>query len=148
MPGGSVDGEALLTPQILRGLGDKLYDKRKLAALEVEQLVKNLAREVRPPSCLPGALPCTSPIELGQRCVWRMRSIRPQGTTNCRMKHSGGRSRLSGRSVGAAGLLAHGDADSGPPDARLRVLAAGQLPQGRPAGAGRCRGRAGRPERG
>ena len=58
MPGGSVDGEALLTQQILRGLGDKLYDKRKLAALEVEQLVKNLAREVRPPSChtcLPGA---------------------------------------------------------------------------------------------
>ncbi|KAK9844103.1 hypothetical protein WJX81_004529 [Elliptochloris bilobata] len=45
MPAGSVDGEALLTQQVLRGLGDKLYDKRKLAALEVEQLVKNLARE-------------------------------------------------------------------------------------------------------
>ncbi len=48
MPPGNVDGEALLTQQVLRGLGDKLYDKRKLAALEVEQLVKNLAREVRP----------------------------------------------------------------------------------------------------
>ena len=58
MPGGSVDGEALLTQQILRGLGDKLYDRRKLAALEVEQLVKNLAREVRPPSYLPGEPPC------------------------------------------------------------------------------------------
>lgn len=48
MPPGNVDGEALLTQQVLRGLGDKLYDKRKLAALEVEQLVKNLAREVCP----------------------------------------------------------------------------------------------------
>ena len=28
---------------VVRGIGDKLYEKRKCAALEVEQLVKNLA---------------------------------------------------------------------------------------------------------
>lgn len=43
-PGGDVD--TLLSQVILRGLGDKLYDKRKAAALEVEQLVKTLAKEV------------------------------------------------------------------------------------------------------
>jgi hypothetical protein len=45
MPPG-VDVETLLSQIVLRGLGDKLYDKRKAAALEVEQLVKNLAKEV------------------------------------------------------------------------------------------------------
>ncbi len=44
-PGADVD--TLLSQVVLRGLGDKLYDKRKAAALEVEQLVKTLAREVR-----------------------------------------------------------------------------------------------------
>ncbi|CAL8466856.1 g6392 [Coccomyxa elongata] len=42
-PGADVD--TLLSQVVLRGLGDKLYDKRKAAALEVEQLVKTLARE-------------------------------------------------------------------------------------------------------
>ena len=45
MPPGN-DSDTLLTPVVLRGIGDKLYDKRKAAALEVEQLVKTLAREV------------------------------------------------------------------------------------------------------
>jgi hypothetical protein len=58
MPAGSLDGgEALLNQQVLRGLGDKLYDKRKLAALEVEQLVKNLAREARGPGPAPQPAP-------------------------------------------------------------------------------------------
>ena len=39
-------------PWCCGGIGDKLYDKRKAAALEVEQLVKTLAREVLLlPSC-------------------------------------------------------------------------------------------------
>ena len=34
-------------PQVvLRGLGDKLYDRRKTAALEVEKLIKYLAAQV------------------------------------------------------------------------------------------------------
>ena len=45
MPAGT-EGETQLTQVVLRGLGDKLYDKRKAAALEVEQLIKNLAKEV------------------------------------------------------------------------------------------------------
>lgn len=58
MPAGSLDGgEVLLNQQVLRGLGDKLYDKRKLAALEVEQLVKNLAREARGPGPAPRPAP-------------------------------------------------------------------------------------------
>ena len=37
----------ILLPQpVLRGIGDKLYDKRKSAALEVEQLMKALAAQV------------------------------------------------------------------------------------------------------
>ena len=39
--------DALLASATLKGLGDKLYDRRKAAALEVEQLIKHLAREVR-----------------------------------------------------------------------------------------------------
>ena len=50
MPPGN-DSDTLLTPVVLRGIGDKLYDKRKAAALEVEQLVKTLAREVLICSC-------------------------------------------------------------------------------------------------
>ncbi len=34
--------ESPLTPAILRGLGDRSYDKRKTAALEVTSLVKSL----------------------------------------------------------------------------------------------------------
>ena len=45
MPAGA-DGDSQLTQVVLKGLGDKLYDKRKAAALEVEQLIKNLAKEV------------------------------------------------------------------------------------------------------
>ena len=45
MPAGT-EGDTQLTQVVLRGLGDKLYDKRKAAALEVEQLIKTLAREV------------------------------------------------------------------------------------------------------
>ena len=45
MPAGT-EGDTQLTQVVLRGLGDKLYDKRKAAALEVEQLIKNLAKEV------------------------------------------------------------------------------------------------------
>ena len=56
MPPGT-DGDTLLTQVVLRGIGDKLYDRRKAAALEVEQLVKNLAREV----CVPKAQP--SPVQ-------------------------------------------------------------------------------------
>ena len=41
------DREALLPSTVIRGIGDKLYDKRKSAALEVEQLVKSLASQVR-----------------------------------------------------------------------------------------------------
>ncbi len=44
-PGAEID--TLLSQVVLRGLGDKLYDKRKAAALEVEQLVKTLAKEVK-----------------------------------------------------------------------------------------------------
>ena len=33
----------LLPPAVLRQIGDKLYEKRKLAALEVEQIIKRLA---------------------------------------------------------------------------------------------------------
>ncbi len=35
--------EELLPPAVLRQIGDKLYEKRKAAALEVEQVVKRLA---------------------------------------------------------------------------------------------------------
>ena len=45
MPAGT-EGDPQLTQVVLRGLGDKLYDKRKAAALEVEQLIKSLAKEV------------------------------------------------------------------------------------------------------
>ena len=51
MPAGT-EGDTQLTQVVLRGLGDKLYDKRKAAALEVEQLIKTLAREVGPFSSL------------------------------------------------------------------------------------------------
>jgi vacuole morphology and inheritance protein 14 len=64
MPPGT-DGDTLLTQVVLRGIGDKLYDKRKAAALEVEQLVKNLAREVCGP---PGpAAPCPRQPSLSQQ---------------------------------------------------------------------------------
>jgi vacuole morphology and inheritance protein 14 len=33
----------VLSPAICRAIGDKLYDKRKSAALEVEQIVKKLS---------------------------------------------------------------------------------------------------------
>ncbi len=89
MPPGNVDGEALLTQQVLRGLGDKLYDKRKLAALEVEQLVKNLAREVRPElviltncckalpvsSCSPRAHSCIQLDALTERLCITLRTL-------------------------------------------------------------------------
>jgi vacuole morphology and inheritance protein 14 len=39
------DSDPLLPPAIVRGIGDKLYEKRKSAALEVEQLVKVLAAQ-------------------------------------------------------------------------------------------------------
>jgi hypothetical protein len=45
MPAGA-EGDPQLTQVVLKGLGDKLYDKRKAAALEVEQLIKNLSKEV------------------------------------------------------------------------------------------------------
>lgn len=35
--------EDLLPQAVLRQIGDKLYEKRKVAALEVEQIVKRLA---------------------------------------------------------------------------------------------------------
>jgi hypothetical protein len=35
--------EDLLPQAVLRQIGDKLYEKRKMAALEVEQIVKRLA---------------------------------------------------------------------------------------------------------
>jgi vacuole morphology and inheritance protein 14 len=38
-----VAGEELLPQAVLRQIGDKLYEKRKVAALEVEQIVKRLA---------------------------------------------------------------------------------------------------------
>ena len=38
-----VAGEELLPQAVLRQIGDKLYEKRKMAALEVEQIVKRLA---------------------------------------------------------------------------------------------------------
>ncbi|CAL5227221.1 g10142 [Coccomyxa viridis] len=44
MPAGT-EGDTQLTQVVLKGLGDKLYDKRKAAALEVEQLIKNLSKE-------------------------------------------------------------------------------------------------------
>lgn len=59
-PGGDV--ETLLSQVVLRGLGDKLYDKRKAAALEVEQLVKNLAKEVQTPVL--GSLPVSNYLML------------------------------------------------------------------------------------
>ena len=34
--------ESPLAPAVLRGLGDRSYDKRKNAALEIEALVKSL----------------------------------------------------------------------------------------------------------
>lgn len=36
-------GDGELPHSVVRGIGDKLYEKRKCAALEVEQLVKSLA---------------------------------------------------------------------------------------------------------
>ena len=38
--------ENVLPATIVRAIGDKLYDRRKTAALEVEGLVKNLAAQV------------------------------------------------------------------------------------------------------
>jgi vacuole morphology and inheritance protein 14 len=38
-----VANEELLPQAVLRQIGDKLYEKRKMAALEVEQIVKRLA---------------------------------------------------------------------------------------------------------
>lgn len=38
--------ENVLPAAIVRAIGDKLYDRRKTAALEVEGLVKNLAAQV------------------------------------------------------------------------------------------------------
>ncbi|GAX78869.1 hypothetical protein CEUSTIGMA_g6308.t1 [Chlamydomonas eustigma] len=38
-----VNAEDLLPPSVVRLVGDKLYEKRKVAALEVEQIVKKLA---------------------------------------------------------------------------------------------------------
>ena len=38
-----VSSEELLPQAVLRQIGDKLYEKRKVAALEVEQIVKRLA---------------------------------------------------------------------------------------------------------
>jgi hypothetical protein len=38
-----VAAEELLPQAVLRQIGDKLYEKRKMAALEVEQIVKRLA---------------------------------------------------------------------------------------------------------
>lgn len=38
-----VAAEELLPQAVLRQIGDKLYEKRKVAALEVEQIVKRLA---------------------------------------------------------------------------------------------------------
>ena len=57
------DREILLPPAVIRGIGDKLYDKRKSAALEVEQLVKGLASQV---AGLIGDVDATSAIALGQ----------------------------------------------------------------------------------
>lgn len=37
------DGDSILSVAILRGIGDKMYEKRKMAALEVEQVMKELA---------------------------------------------------------------------------------------------------------
>ena len=37
------DGDAILSVSILRGISDKMYEKRKWAALEVEQVMKELA---------------------------------------------------------------------------------------------------------
>lgn len=39
--------ENVLPTTIVRAIGDKLYDRRKTAALEVEGLVKTLAAQVR-----------------------------------------------------------------------------------------------------
>jgi vacuole morphology and inheritance protein 14 len=38
-----VGTEELLPQAVLRQIGDKLYEKRKVAALEVEQIIKRLA---------------------------------------------------------------------------------------------------------
>lgn len=40
---GRMTDETLLPPNVLRLISDKLYEKRKLAALEIEQLVKKLS---------------------------------------------------------------------------------------------------------
>ena len=37
------DAEAVLPASVLRNIGDKMYEKRKVAALEVEQIMKKLA---------------------------------------------------------------------------------------------------------
>ena len=41
--GGGGGGGVALSAVVLRNLSDKLYEKRKTAAIEVEQTVKNLA---------------------------------------------------------------------------------------------------------
>ena len=41
-----MNNEPLLPPGVTRAICDKLYDRRKNAALEVEGLVKNLAAQV------------------------------------------------------------------------------------------------------
>lgn len=40
-----VASDELLPAAVLRQIGDKLYEKRKLAALDVEQLIKRLAAQ-------------------------------------------------------------------------------------------------------
>ena len=64
MPAGT-EGDTQLTQVVLKGLGDKLYDKRKAAALEVEQLIKNLSKEV---SFLVPALHWSSPWQARRTC--------------------------------------------------------------------------------
>lgn len=41
---GALPEHALLTPAIVKNLTDKLYERRKLGALEIEQLVKEMRR--------------------------------------------------------------------------------------------------------
>lgn len=43
MPTGLEAAGSALPPSVVRNIADKLYDKRKLAALEIEQLVKREA---------------------------------------------------------------------------------------------------------
>ena len=121
-PGAEID--TLLSQVVLRGLGDKLYDKRKAAALEVEQLVKTLAKEVNNP-----------PLDAYSPRLYMLRLSRKIGQYFLVLSK---RSFQPDRVVMEPGELGISGANSGPPHRRLCILPASKLQEGWSAGTGSC----------